>query len=344
MGNAEVPASQASRGNVIRSAGYTVGEADIVLFAAVSTDFSRLHTDATYAARGLFGQRVGHGLLGMCLAEGLLSRGRSPAAIAFAWEWEFTAPFFIGDTLRAEANAETVEGSAELSIANEAVTVFNQRDEVVQRGRHLLARPRNGAASGWAEKALSGPAPGFAEFQASDAEPIPHSTTEQKFADETGVFFEDLAVGDDFRTPGFTVGDYEASAFAGLTGETGPWFHADPAAHAAGLRTRVVAPLYGLALVEGLKYSLAPDRGVGIPMASLSWRWRQTAPIYPGDTLSLEVTVQGKRASRGKTDRGVIAQAISLIAEGRGVVQHGQHVQMFRRRPTGLAGPGATAR
>ena len=57
------------------------------------------------------------------------------------------------------------------------------------------------------------------------------------------------------------------------------------------------------------------------------------APIHPGDTLMAEVTVHRKQASRSKTDRGVIAQAISLIAEGRGVVQHGQHVQMFRRRP-----------
>ncbi|MDP7242369.1 MAG: MaoC/PaaZ C-terminal domain-containing protein [Rhodospirillales bacterium] len=324
---------------MISSAGYTVDEADIVLFAAVSTDFSRLHTDAAYAARGLFGQRVGHGLLGMCLAEGLLSRRRPPDAIAFAWEWEFRAPFFIGDPLRAKARAEATEEGAELSVANEAVTVFNQRNEVVQRGCHLLARPRNGEGPGWAEKALSGPAPGFTEFQASDAEPIPPSTTRQEFADETGVFFEDLAVGDEFHTPRFTVGDYEASAFAGLTGEAGTWFHAVPAAHAAGLRDRVVAPLYGLALVEGLKYSLAPDRGVGIPMASLSWRWRQAAPIYPGDTLFVEVTVQGKRASRSKTDRGVVAQAISLIAEGRGVVQHGQHVQMFRRRPPARRNP-----
>ena len=131
------------------------------------------------------------------------------------------------------------------------------------------------------------------------------------------------------------IGDYEASAFTGLTGEAGPWFHAETSARAAGLPTRVVPPLFGLALVEGLKYSLAPNRGVGIPMASLSWRWRQVETLYSGDTLFAEVTVQGKRVSRSKPDRGIIAQAISLIAEGRGVVQHGQHVQMFRRRPPG---------
>ena len=327
----------------MRSVGYTVGEADIVMFAAVSKDFSPLHTDSAYAARGLFGERVGHGLLGMCLAEGLLSHQRLPDVIAFAWEWEFSGPFFIGDTICAEASLLAIQEGTDLRIFKEVVTVFNQRDEVLQRGRHLLAGPQNGINPHWAEKALSGPAPGFEESQARDVEPIPPSTTTQKFANETGIFFEDLLVGDSFYTPGFTVSNYEVGVFAGLTGEMGPWFHAKPAAYAAGLRDRVIPPLYGLALVEGLKHSLAPERGVGVPMASLSWRWQQAAPIYPGDTLSLEVTVQGKRASRSKTDRGVIAQTISLIAEGRGVVQHGQHLQMFRRRPPGLTGDPAAA-
>ena len=222
----------------------------------------------------------------------------------------------------------------DLKILKEAVTVFNQKDEVLQRGQHLLAKPQNGAGDCWAEKALRGPAPGFKEFVASEAGEIPTSTTPQKFVDETGVFFEDLLVGDTFCTPSFTVSNYEAGVFAGLIGELGPWFLSNSAARTAGLRSRVFAPLYGLVLVEGLKHSLAPDRGVGTPMASLSWRWQQSAPIYPGDTLYLEVEVQGKRASKNKTDRGIIAQAISLIADGRGIVQHGQHVQMFRRRPT----------
>ena len=317
----------------MRSEGYTIDEADIALFASVSLDFSPLHSDSAYAARSLFGKRVGHGLLGMCLAEGLLSRQRRSDMIAFAWEWDFLEPFFIGDTISVEATLSEIAEETDLKILKEAVTVFNQKDEILQRGQHLLAEPQNGADHCWVKKVLKGPAPGFKEFEASEAGQIPTSTTPQKFADETGVFFEDLLVGDTFYTPSFTVSNYQAGVFAGLMGEIGPWFLSNPAACAVGLRSRILAPLYGLVLVEGLKHSLAPDRGVGTPMASLSWRWQQTAPIYPGDTLYLEVEVQGKRASRSKTDRGIIAQAISLIADGRGIVQHGQHVQMFRRRP-----------
>ena len=46
----------------------TISEADVALFAGLSFDFARLHTDAAYAAKGVFGRRVGHGLLGMLLA------------------------------------------------------------------------------------------------------------------------------------------------------------------------------------------------------------------------------------------------------------------------------------
>ena len=91
--------------------------------------------------------------------------------------------------------------------------------------------------------------------------------------------------------------------------------------------------LFGLTLVEGLKHCLAPDRGVGTPMASLSWRWRRVRPLRVEDPAFLEVTIQGKRSSRTRTDRGIIAQSIHLVAHGRGILQHGQHVQMFRRRP-----------
>jgi 3-hydroxybutyryl-CoA dehydratase len=41
----------------------TVTEADLVNFAGVSGDFNPLHTDAVYAARSRFGQRVAHGML-----------------------------------------------------------------------------------------------------------------------------------------------------------------------------------------------------------------------------------------------------------------------------------------
>ena len=86
----------------------TVTESDIALFAGLTADFSPVHSDAAYAARGVFGRRVAHGLLGMSLAEGLLGRAPAAMAPAVAWEWSFDAPVFAGDTIHAVAQPETV--------------------------------------------------------------------------------------------------------------------------------------------------------------------------------------------------------------------------------------------
>ena len=88
------------------SAARTVTESDIAFFAGLTADFSPVHSDAAYAARGVFGRRVAHGLLGMSLAEGLLSRIPGEAAPAVAWEWSFEAPIFAGDTIHAVARSE----------------------------------------------------------------------------------------------------------------------------------------------------------------------------------------------------------------------------------------------
>ena len=283
----------------------TVTEGDIALFAGLSADFSPVHSDAAYAARGVFGRRVAHGLLGMSLAEGLLSRTPGQEAPAAAWEWSFDAPIFAGDTIHAVAEPELEPEPGPRrgdGPACERVTVYRHDGRAVQRGRHVL---QAGAAEPFADVVVR-----------QDPAPPPAPTTAPQHADETGVFFEDLAVGDRFTTPGYTLGAFELAAFAGLTGDAS-------------------ADLFGLTLVEGLKHCLAPARGVGTPMASLSWRWRRVASLRAGDTVFLEVTIQGKRASRSRPDRGIVAQSIHLVAAGRGIVQHGQHVQMFRRRPEG---------
>jgi 3-hydroxybutyryl-CoA dehydratase len=335
-------------GDTRRGRARTITEADIVQFAALTRDFSRLHTDAAYAARSVFGRRVGHGLLGLALAEGSLAaadRGQRLDGIVGAWEWNFLAPFFAGDTLSARATVVGIEAAGDLRVAIEEVSLANQRGIELQRGRHRLAlAPRRGEHA-WLHAVLTAPFGTFEGLRLSEDDeegrPPPASSAGPEVLDETGVFYEDLQPGDGFLTPALTIGEYEVAAFLGLIGDTAPWFNNHALARAAGFPGPLVPPLFGLALIEGLKYCLAPDRGVGIPIASLSWRWRHVAPLAVGDTVRAEVTVAGKRASRTKTDRGPIAQAIHLFACGRAPLQDGQHVQMFRRRPS--AGPPRSA-
>ena len=61
-------------GQVFRSQGRTITEADVVMFAGWSWDTNPVHTDAESAQLGRFGERIAHGFLGLSVAMGLASR------------------------------------------------------------------------------------------------------------------------------------------------------------------------------------------------------------------------------------------------------------------------------
>jgi acyl dehydratase len=128
----------------ITSVGRTVTEADIVAFAALSNDWTRIHTDAEYAAQHPFGQRVAHGLLIVAIASGLVVRlgfiEETVLAFREIESWKFSLPVFIGDTIRVRA---TVTGCKILprlrgGQVNFKVEVINQMDKVVMKGTWCL--------------------------------------------------------------------------------------------------------------------------------------------------------------------------------------------------------------
>jgi 3-hydroxybutyryl-CoA dehydratase len=126
-------------GDSMTSPARTITETDIVAFAALSGDWTAIHTDAEYAAKGNFGERVAHGLLALSIASGLAVRLGfiEDTAIAFReLEWKFSLPIKIGDTIH--MRAEVIEKKALPRLGGGIVTldvaVLNQRNEVTQRG------------------------------------------------------------------------------------------------------------------------------------------------------------------------------------------------------------------
>jgi 3-hydroxybutyryl-CoA dehydratase len=126
-------------GNSMTSPARTITETDIVAFAALSGDWTAIHTDAEYAAKGNFGERVAHGLLALSIASGLAVRLGFIEGTALAFrelEWKFSLPIKIGDTIH--IRAEVAEKKAVPRLGGGIVTfnvdVLNQRNEVTQRG------------------------------------------------------------------------------------------------------------------------------------------------------------------------------------------------------------------
>jgi len=139
-------------GDVFTSAARTITESDVVAFAGLSGDFNPIHTDVEFAKETPYGQRVVYGLLGLSMLTGLLDRTGlfSGSAIAMLGirDWTFTAPLFIGDTIRFRLTIVDVRRarSGDRGVVQRYFELMNQRDEVVQKGHiDILVRARETA-------------------------------------------------------------------------------------------------------------------------------------------------------------------------------------------------------
>ncbi|MCS7235314.1 MAG: MaoC family dehydratase [Armatimonadota bacterium] len=111
----------------------TVTEADLVAFAGLSGDLNPLHTDAVYAARTRFRQRIAHGaLLAGWISAVLGTRLPGPGGILMSFRLRFLRPTCVGDTVTAWAEVAAVR--ADKPVVTLRVGCDNQRGETVVEG------------------------------------------------------------------------------------------------------------------------------------------------------------------------------------------------------------------
>jgi acyl dehydratase len=124
-----------------------------VQFAQLTGDWNPIHTDAEFAKRSPFGQRLAHGLLGMAFAIGLLDRTGTFSGSAIAnlgvEEWRFHRPIVIGDTIRVVVTITDVRPASDgtRGIVGRRFALYNQRDELVQEGKIPIMLKRRGATA-----------------------------------------------------------------------------------------------------------------------------------------------------------------------------------------------------
>jgi 3-hydroxybutyryl-CoA dehydratase len=106
------------------SLGKTITEADILMFAAVSTDTNPVHLDAEAAAQSVFKERVAHGMLSAGLISAVLGT-RLPGAgtIYMGQTLRFRAPVRIGDTVTATAEVTGLDAEKKRATLKTTCTV-----------------------------------------------------------------------------------------------------------------------------------------------------------------------------------------------------------------------------
>jgi acyl dehydratase len=129
-----------TEGQSFVSHGRTVTESDVVGFSGLSGDFNPIHLDKESSARGIFGQRVAQGVLGIAIVTGLIdSMGlfrSSMGAMLGIEQWTFGAPMFIGDTVHLEMSIESkrLTSRGDRGVVRRRLKLLNQHGVVIQEG------------------------------------------------------------------------------------------------------------------------------------------------------------------------------------------------------------------
>jgi acyl dehydratase len=127
--------------------GRTVTEGDVLAFSGLTGDYNPLHVDEEFARTSPFGTRIPHGPLIHDMYLGFMDRLGLVAGTALAFlelRWKFLAPVLVGDTVHARVVVRDKRETKkpDRGIVTFAVTLFNQRQEVVQEGEHVLLLAR----------------------------------------------------------------------------------------------------------------------------------------------------------------------------------------------------------
>ena len=143
------------------------------------------------------------------------------------------------------------------------------------------------------------------------------------------MFYEDFEVGAEYITPGRTITESDIVQFAALTGDWNRIHTDEEFCRKTEYKSRIAHGLFGLALMEGLKYRLGHFEGTAI--ASLGWTVKFTRAIFIGDTLHCRVRIVKMRETK-KPTQGIVWEEVHLINQRDESVTEAEHSVMMRRK------------
>src|SRR5204863_384084 len=148
---------------------------------------------------------------------------------------------------------------------------------------------------------------------------------------DPGRFFDEIAVGEEYESPGRTVTEADIVLFAGLSGDYNV-LHTDAEFMKQSIfGERIAHGLLGLAIQAGL-FTRA-----GQPYATLAFlglRWKFRGPIKIGDTIRVHGKVSAKKET-DKRDRGAVTGERQVINQRGEVVHEGKFTFLVAKRPAG---------
>ena len=145
---------------------------------------------------------------------------------------------------------------------------------------------------------------------------------------QTGPYFEDIRVGEEYTSPGRTVTEADIVIFAGLSGDYNV-LHTDAEHMKASIfGERIAHGLLGLSIQHGLLGRVMRS-GDAERFAALKWKFK--GPIKIGDTIHVRARVAAKRDG-DEPGSGVVTIERRILNQRGEIVQEGETEHVVGRR------------
>jgi 3-hydroxybutyryl-CoA dehydratase len=139
--------------------------------------------------------------------------------------------------------------------------------------------------------------------------------------------FDQAQIGDQIITGSTNVSVRVILAFAELTGDQFEIHMSAEGAARHGFSAQVAHGLLVLSLIDGLKNQAEAQFSA---LASLGWDWAFRKPVFAGDRIHAEMTVEGKRPTSNPA-RGVLTIGFAVFNQDGLIVQKGRNQLMAYR-------------
>jgi acyl dehydratase len=305
----------------------TVTESDLIQFARLSGDFSRMHVDRHFAQRQTQGGRIVHGLLSASCSLGSLSLdaphivGRAnPRAFIESYSINHRQPVKLNDTVCTQWSVDTIQATTqrEATRITTGFRVNNHRAESVADGELLLCLvgdddPDSGV--------FAPSVPAWDPFV---------------FEPKAGVYFlEDYDEGgQQGMTEGRTLSEADIVNYAGFSADYNPLQVDREFARGSLFKQRIVHPMlvFNIAFANWLRQwsrLSMPDDGFPGHVAD---SWQFIAPLYIGDTMHCRYKTLAVRHSRSRPSLGVLTFGLQMLNQREEVVQQGRVLMLYPAR------------
>jgi acyl dehydratase len=128
-----LPYGELAVGQRARSRGRTITETDVVNFCGLTGNWLEIHTNAEFAKKSLYGQRVVQGGLVFVISNALFGFDSAVVEAFYGVDkLRFLKPTFIGDTLHAESEIIAMRDKGDAhGVVTAQLWAVNQRGEKV---------------------------------------------------------------------------------------------------------------------------------------------------------------------------------------------------------------------